>query len=194
MSHQWDRSIEQSFTAAIDLHREFLSKGVGAVVSATTVIAAAIGSGGKLLVCGNGGSAADAQHVAAELVGRFQRNRRALPAIALTADTSILTSISNDLSFEEVFARQVEAIGTPKDVLLAISTSGGSRNVVRAIETAKQLSMKTVALTANDGGVAGAAADVHVNVATQSTARAQEVHRTILHVLCELLEQELAGA
>jgi phosphoheptose isomerase len=194
MSGQWVRRVEQSFADSIDLHREFLSKGIDGVVKATAVMTSAMAEGRKLLACGNGGSASDAQHVAAELVGRFQRSRRALPAIALTVDTSVLTSIANDMSFDDVFARQVEALGTPGDVLLAISTSGRSPNVLRAVEAAKRLSMKTIALTAGDGGLLGKAADVHVNVGTRSTARAQEVHRTILHVMCELLEQEVAGA
>ena len=140
---------------------------------------------------GNGGSAADAQHMAAELVGRFQRERAALAALALTTDTSILTSIANDYSFDRVFARQIEALGRPGDVALGISTSGGSPNVVRALEAARARGLATIALTGRDGGAAGRAADVHVNVADDSTARVQEVHRTLIHAICEMVEAEL---
>jgi phosphoheptose isomerase len=194
MSDSLAARVARTFAETIDVHREFASRSSAAVGEAAAVIATAMHQGGKLLLCGNGGSASDAQHVAAELVGRFQRDRRALAAVALTVDTSVVTSIANDLSFDDVFARQIEAIGTPKDVLLAISTSGRSPNVIRAVDAAKRMSMKTVALTGADGGPLAGGVDVHVNVSTRSTARAQEVHRTILHVICEILEQELAGA
>jgi D-sedoheptulose 7-phosphate isomerase len=143
-----------------------------------------------VLVFGNGGSASDAQHFAAELVGRFTRERRALAAVALTTDTSILTALANDYAFDRVFARQVEALGRPGDVALGISTSGASANVVAGLEAARAGGLVTVALTGRDGGAAGAAADIHVNVASPSTARVQEVHRTLLHALCELIERE----
>jgi D-sedoheptulose 7-phosphate isomerase len=133
-------------------------------------------------------SAADAQHVAAELVGRFQRERAALAAIALTTDTSVLTSLANDYAFDRVFVRQIEALGRPADVVLAISTSGGSRNVVAALVRARQLGLGTIALTGRDGGEVGRAAAIHINVPSPSTARVQEVHRTLLHVICELVE------
>jgi D-sedoheptulose 7-phosphate isomerase len=160
-------------------------------VAATVAIVASLRSGGKILVCGNGGSASDAQHFAAELVGRFERERPALPAIALTTDTSILTAIGNDYGFDRVFARQVEAVGRAGDVLLGISTSGGSPNVLEAIGAAKSRGLTTVALTGRDGGVVGAAADIHINVPSPSTARVQEVHRTLMHAMCELVEREL---
>jgi D-sedoheptulose 7-phosphate isomerase len=152
---------------------------------------AALRSGGRVLACGNGGSAADAQHFAAELVGRFERERAALAAIALTTDTSILTALANDYAFTRIFARQVEALGRPGDVLLGISTSGASANVLAAFEAAKACGMTTVALTGRDGGAVGAAADIHVNVPAASTARVQEVHRTLLHAVCALIEREL---
>ena len=155
---------------------------------------AALRAGRKVLICGNGGSAADSQHLAAELVGRFSRERRALPAVALTTDTSVLTAIANDFGFDRVFARQVEAHGQPGDVLIGISTSGGSRDVLAAVEAARERGLVTIGLTGRDGGGLGRAVDVHVNVPSQSTARAQEVHATILHVLCDLVEQELVDA
>jgi D-sedoheptulose 7-phosphate isomerase len=148
-------------------------------------------AGHKLLVFGNGGSAADAQHLSAELVGRFQKERAALPAIALTVDTSIVTSIANDYSYKQVFARQIEALGRPGDVAFGISTSGESPNVVAALQTARARGLRTVALTGRDGGSVGAAAEMHVNVPDQNTARVQEVHRTLLHVMCEVIESDL---
>ncbi|PYR93847.1 MAG: phosphoheptose isomerase [Acidobacteria bacterium] len=142
----------------------------------------------KLLVFGNGGSAADAQHLAAELVGRFMRERAGLPAIALTADTAILTSIANDYSYKHVFARQIEALGQAGDIALGISTSGESPNVFTALQVARERGLRTIALTGRDGGSVGAAAEIHVNVPDQNTARVQEVHRTLLHVMCELID------
>ena len=194
MIDTWKQRVAQAFAESIELHRAVASGDLSPVVEAAKLIVAALTSGGKLLVCGNGGSASDAQHVAAELVGRFERQRQALPALALTVDTSVLTSIANDFSYEEVFARQLEAVGGPHDVLLAISTSGRSANVLRAIERAKALGLKSIALTANDGGVIGSLVDVHINVPSRATARAQEVHRTILHAICELVEAAVAGA
>ena len=144
---------------------------------------------GTLLVFGNGGSASDAQHVAAELVGRFQRSRRALAAVAITADTSVLTSIGNDAGFDRVFARHVEALAREGDVALGISTSGGSPNVVAALDTARAQGARTIALTGGDGGPVGRAADIHINIASNSTPRVQEVHRTVLHVICDLVER-----
>jgi len=194
MVDNWKQRVAQAFAESVELHRAVASGDLSPVVEAAKLIVAALTSGGKLLVCGNGGSASDAQHVAAELVGRFERQRQAPPALALTVDTSVLTSIANDFSYEEVFARQLEAVGGPHDVLLAISTSGRSANVLRAIERAKALGLKSIALTANDGGVIGSLVDVHINVPSRATARAQEVHRTILHAICELVEAAVAGA
>jgi D-sedoheptulose 7-phosphate isomerase len=160
------------------------------LLDAAAAIGRAIRAGGKLLLFGNGGSASDAQHVAAELVGRFQHERPALAAIALTTDTSVLTSIANDYDFSRVFVRQIEALGREGDVAFGISTSGRSQNVVFALNAARGRRLVTIALTGNDGGPVGAAADIHVNVPSGSTARVQEVHRTLLHVICELVELE----
>jgi phosphoheptose isomerase len=173
---------------AIALHQRVRQGEAQPIVAAAAAIAAALRGGGKLLVFGNGGSAADAQHVAAELIGRFQHERAALAAIALTTDTSVLTSLANDYAFERVFVRQVEALGKPGDAALAISTSGGSANVVAALAVARRLGLRTIALTGRDGGEAGRAAEIHINVPSPSTARVQEVHRTLLHVICELVE------
>ena len=154
----------------------------------------ALGKGHKVLVCGNGGSAADAQHMAGELVGRFQKDRRGLPCVALTTDTSILTACANDFGYEEVFARQVEAIGTADDVLIGISTSGNSANVIKAFEAAASAGMKRVALTGNDGGHIGKMDGVlSIVVPSCSTQRIQEGHITIIHALCELVEDALFG-
>jgi phosphoheptose isomerase len=161
------------------------------VLDAAAAIVDAFRRGGMLLLFGNGGSASDAQHVSAELVGRFQRERAGLPAIALTTDTSILTSVANDDGFDRVFVRQIEALGRAGDVALGISTSGGSPNVLAALEAARAKGLNTIALTGKDGGAVGRAAAIHVNVPAQSTARVQEVHRTLLHIICDIVEREL---
>ena len=182
--------VAHALAEAARLHGAAVSA-AGPAAEAAGAMIAALRSGGRVLACGNGGSAADAQHFAAELVGRFERERAALGAIALTTDTSIVTAVANDYDFSRVFARQVEALGRPGDVLLGISTSGGSANVIAAFAAAKAGGMTTVALTGRDGGAVGAAADIHVNVPAVSTARVQEVHRTLLHAVCALIEREL---
>jgi len=184
------RIAEEAFAATIKLH-DRVRTNLGPALVAAQAMSDALKAGRKLLVFGNGGSASDAQHMSAELVGRFQRERAALPAIALTADTSILTSVANDYSFKQVFARQVEALGRPGDVAFGISTSGESPNVVAGLQTAKSQGLKTIALTGRDGGSVGRAADIHVNVPDENTARVQEVHRTLLHVMCEMIESGL---
>jgi D-sedoheptulose 7-phosphate isomerase len=186
--HDLER-VRAIFEAAAGLHGRVGAGDLGAVVQAASAIREAHRAGGKLLIFGNGGSAADAQHMAAELVNRFQREREALAALALSTDTSVLTAIGNDYSFDRVFVRQIEALGRPGDVALGISTSGRSASVVTALETARSRGLKTIALTGRDGGAAGAAADVHVNVPDESTARIQEVHRTLIHAICELIER-----
>lgn len=180
--------FEQALAGTIKAHHLVLGQGPHGVLAVVDAIERAWSAGGKLVAFGNGGSAADAQHLAAELVGRYSRDRRPLAALALSADTSVLTAIANDTSYNRVFARQIEALGRRGDVALAISTSGTSRNVVAGLESARQLGLTTVALTGRDGGTVARLADVHVNVPETSTARVQEVHRTLLHVICELLE------
>jgi D-sedoheptulose 7-phosphate isomerase len=184
-------TIDRVFAGAIRAHEAVRGGDHQALLQAIEAIARAFRSGQRVLVFGNGGSAADAQHFAAELVGRFQRERRALAAVALTTDTSILTAIGNDSAYDRVFARQIEALGESGDIALGITTSGGSANVIEAFRIAKARGLTTIALTGRDGGEAGRAADVHVNVPDDSTARAQEVHRTLLHAICQIVEDEL---
>ena len=150
----------------------------------------ALNEGNKILFCGNGGSAADAQHLAAELVGRFVKERESLPAIALTTDTSILTAIANDYSYDDVFSRQVAGLGQAGDVLIGISTSGNSKNVVKAIELAKQKGLKTVAFTGEGGGKLGALCDAVIAVPSKTTSRIQEMHILVGHIVCELVEED----
>ena len=187
-SQEAARLAEKAFAATIALH-DRMRVNLGSTLLAAATMLEAIKAGHKLLLFGNGGSASDAQHMSAELVGRFQRERAAIAAIALTTDTSILTSIANDYSFKQVFARQIEALGQAGDVAFGISTSGESPNVVHALNAAKARGLKTIALTGRDGGSVGRAADLHVNVPDQSTARVQEVHRTLIHVMCEVIEE-----
>ena len=182
--------VTRTLAEAARLHGESFPA-AGPAAAAAGAMVKALRGGGRILACGNGGSAADAQHFAAELVGRFERERAAMAAIALTTDTSILTALANDYDFTMVFARQVEALGRPGDVVLGISTSGGSANVLAAFDAAKAGGLTTVALTGRDGGVVGKAADIHINVPAASTARVQEVHRTLLHAVCALIEREL---
>ncbi len=163
-----------------------------AVVShAASLAAQSLQSGGKLMFCGNGGSAADSQHLAAELTGRFIKDRKPLAALALSTDTSALTCIGNDYSFEEVFARQVQGLGRAGDVLVGISTSGNSRNVIRAVEEARALGVSVIGLLGRDGGALRELCDVAIVVPSQVTARIQESHILIGHTLCGLIEQQL---
>jgi len=156
----------------------------------------ALSNGNKILACGNGGSAGDAQHFAAELVGRFERERFPLPAISLSTDTSIITAVGNDYSFNEIFSKQVQALGQAGDILLAISTSGNSGNVLAAVEAALEREMRVVALTGKDGGKLGkllTEADVHINVQHARTARIQEVHLVAIHSICDGIDVALFG-
>ena len=184
-------AVRAIFEAAIAVYSRVRDMDHGAVIEAAAAIRATLASGGRLLIFGNGGSAADAQHMAAELVGRFARERRAVAALALTTDSSVMTSVANDYGFERVFARQIEALGHAGDVALGISTSGNSRNVLQGIEAAGRQGLRTIALTGRDGGAIGAAADLHINVPDGSTARVQEVHGTLIHAICELVERAL---
>ncbi len=168
-----------------------LSQLTADVSKAVDMIRSSLAAGGKLLIAGNGGSAADAQHIAAELTGRFVRERKPLPAIALHANTSALTAIGNDYGYEQVFARELSALASPGDVLLAISTSGNSRNILRAIEAARAKRIVVIGLTGESGGQMRAACDLCMCVPSKSTARIQEMHITIGHAICELLEEAL---
>jgi D-sedoheptulose 7-phosphate isomerase len=168
----------------------------GAIEKAARLMARSLLNNGKIMACGNGGSAGDAQHFSAEMLNRFEMERPGLPALALTTDSSTLTSIANDYAYEEIFAKQVRALGQPGDVLLAISTSGGSENVNRAVDAAIERGLWTVALTGRDGGALAARLrpeDVEIRVPAQRTARIQEVHILVVHCLCDLVDRELLG-
>ena len=163
------------------------------VLLAADMLVSALKSRNKVLVFGNGGSASDAEHLAAELVGRFARDRQGWPAVSLTADSSVVTASGNDYGFDQIFARQVEALGRQGDIAFAISTSGKSANVIAGLEAAERGGLRRIALTGRDGGLLGRAAELQINVPHDSVPRVQEVHRTLLHVICELVERELAG-
>ena len=192
-----EQRIQQHFIESADLKyqaAEVLNK---PICDAVQALVACVTSGGKVLVCGNGGSAADAQHFAAEFVGRFERERPELAAIALTTDTSIITAIANDYDFNVIFARQVRALGTPGDVLLAISTSGNSANVLAAIDAAHQRDMVVIGMSGRGGGKMAQLlrddTDVHICVPHERTARIQEVHLLTLHCLCDAVDAQLLG-
>lgn len=188
--------IRSHFTASAELKLAAAGPMAPLVARAAETMTSALLADGRILACGNGGSAADAQHFSAELVGRFERERPGLPAIALTTDTSLLTAVANDYAFDQVFAKQVRALGRKGDVLLALSTSGNSGNVIAAIEAAREREMPVVALTGKGGGRIGAMLgerDVHVCVPHDRTARIQEVHLTTIHCLCDAIDRTLLG-
>jgi D-sedoheptulose 7-phosphate isomerase len=191
-----EQRIEQHFIDSADLKyhaAQVLSKPISAAIAA---VLASVTSGGKVLACGNGGSAADAQHFAAEFVGRFERERPELGAIALTTDSSILTAVANDYSYEQIFAKQVRALGHSGDVLLAITTSGSSPNVLAAIQAAHERDMTVVALTGKGGGKMNQVlreTDVHICVPHDRTARIQEVHLLAIHCICDGVDAQLLG-
>ncbi|MGE5863590.1 MAG: phosphoheptose isomerase [Rhizobacter sp.] len=191
-----EQRIQQQFFDSADLKSaaaEILSRPIADAVNA---VVGCITSGGKVLACGNGGSASDAQHFAAEFIGRFERERPGLAAIALTVDTSILTAIGNDYDFNQVFSKQVQALGQPGDVLLAITTSGNSANVLAAVEAAHAKEMTVIALTGRGGGKMNqylGETDVHICVPHERTARIQEVHILALHCLCDAVDLQLLG-
>ncbi len=162
-----------------------------AIAEAGCIVQEALHTGHKILLCGNGGSAADSQHLAAEIVGRFQKERRAYPAVALTVDTSILTAVANDYGYDTVFRRQVQALGQAGDVLIGISTSGNSANVLAAIEEAREKGMKVIGMTAFGGGKMKDKCDICLAVPAKTTARAQEMHIMIGHILCEIAEENM---
>lgn len=186
-----EKTIRDSATESAKTLERTVQRLAPDIAAAAGAIASAIAAGGKVLVCGNGGSAADSQHMAAEIVGRFLRERGAWPAIALSTDTSILTSISNDYGYEMVFSRQVEAHGERGDVLVGISTSGNSGNVIRALEAARAAAIKTISLTGRGGGKMAALSDILIDADSTHTPHIQEAHGFIIHVLCDLVEREL---
>jgi phosphoheptose isomerase len=182
--------VARTLDEAAALHQRVRDLDPSSVVKAAEAIRTALKSGGKVLAFGNGGSASDAQHLTSELVGRFQKERAGFPAIALTADAILLTSLANDYGFDRVFSRQIEALGNAGDVAVAISTSGISPNVLAALGAARSRGLRTIALTGRDGGEAGRLAEIHVNVPDACTARVQEVHITLIHAICEIVERD----
>jgi D-sedoheptulose 7-phosphate isomerase len=194
IDHQ--KRIKAHFAASARLKQEAADVMAPDIARAAAVLTDCLFADGKILACGNGGSAADAQHFAAELVGRFERERPELPAISLSTDTSLLTAVGNDYSYEQVFAKQVRALGAKGDVLLAISTSGNSANVVAAVQAAQEREMHVVALTGKGGGRMGelmAPGDVHLCVPHERTMRIQEVHLLTIHCLCDAIDATLLG-
>jgi len=183
--------IPKRFKESGEVKTRFLKENLPRFLDAIKLVSQAFERGNKLLLFGNGGSAADAQHIAAEFVNRYIIDRPPLPAIALTTDSSILTSISNDSAFQDIFARQIKALGKEGDVVIGLSTSGNSPNVVKAFEVAKEMGIKTVALTGNDGGTLVKIADVPLVVSSSSTPRIQETHILVGHILCEMVEHQL---
>lgn len=191
-----EQRIEQQFIDSADLKYQAAQVLNKPILAAIQAILSCVTSGGKVLACGNGGSAADAQHFAAEFVGRFERERPELAAIALTTDTSILTAIGNDYDFNQIFSKQVRALGQGTDVLLAISTSGNSANVLAAINAAHEREMTVIALTGKGGGKIAKAlkeTDVNICVPSERTARIQEVHLLVLHCICDGVDYQLLG-
>jgi D-sedoheptulose 7-phosphate isomerase len=186
------QEVLNSFRSGTDLRKQVARDCGENIVDAAMLIARCLRGGGKLLLFGNGGSAADAQHLAAEFVGRFRIERQALAAIALTTDSSILTAVGNDYGFDQIFARQVQALGRPGDVAIGISTSGNSPNVNSAITQAAKQELKTIGLAGKDGGSLAKCVDISITVASTNVAMIQECHITIGHILCELVENELS--
>jgi len=183
-----DKIIEKSLRESIKVKEEFIKENGRNLILFAEKISQAFTADRKLMICGNGGSAADAQHMAAEFVNRFMLERPPLPAIALTTDTSVITSIGNDYSFDDIFSKQIKAIGLEGDVLLAISTSGNSRNVISAVKAARSLGIYTVLFTGGDGGRVRSLADMALVVKSNTTARIQEAHSLAGHIICQLVD------
>jgi D-sedoheptulose 7-phosphate isomerase len=183
--------IVKIFRESSRVKEAFINDNLGKLADVIEVITAALQAGNKIMIFGNGGSAADAQHIAAEFVNRFIIERPPLPAIALTTDSSVLTSIGNDYDFSDIFAKQIRALGQEGDIAWGISTSGNSPNVVKALEAAKKMGLVTVAFTGKDGGAIARMADYVLNAASSSTARIQETHITASHAICELVDMKL---
>jgi D-sedoheptulose 7-phosphate isomerase len=190
-----DRVIS-SFSDSIQIKQETMTGLCDLIVYASQKIVESLVSDKKILACGNGGSAGDAQHFSSEMLNRFERERPALPAVALTTDSLTITSVANDYHFDEVFAKQIRALGQAGDILLVYSTSGNSQNVIRAAKTAHDKEMTVIALTGKDGGALSSTlkeTDVEIRVPAESTARIQEVHLLITHCLCDLIDSQLFG-
>jgi D-sedoheptulose 7-phosphate isomerase len=184
--------IKDIILQSIQVKEELLHTSIGTIIEISDAVIECLKKGGKVILFGNGGSAADAQHIAAEFIGRFKKDRTALAAISLTTNTSVLTSLANDYGYEVVFAKQIEALGQKNDVVIGISTSGKAKNVLLGIKQARKMNLTTIALTGGDGGELAKSADIALVVSSSPvTARIQEAHITIGHVICELVEQTL---
>jgi D-sedoheptulose 7-phosphate isomerase len=189
--HNTSEYITEQFANSAQLKKDFGRDNADKILETAQLMIQAINAGGKLLICGNGGSAADAQHFAAEMIGRLRRDRDPIGAIALTTDSSNLTAIGNDYSFDDVFWRQVQSLGSENDILIGLSTSGNSMNVIKAVESAKKKNIKTIALLGKDGGALSDLVDAALVVPAQSSMRIQEVHITVVHMWCELIEDAI---
>jgi len=186
-----DKLIQKRFKESAEVKARFLKENLPKLLESIKLVSHAFEAGNKLFFFGNGGSAADAQHIVAEFVNRYIMDRPPLPALALTTDTSVLTSVSNDMAFIDIFSRQIKALGKEGDVAVGISTSGNSANVIKAFEVAKEIGMKTIAFTGNDGGILAKLADIALIVSSNSTPRIQETHILVGHLLCEMVEHLL---
>ena len=182
--------VKQFLRTSGDLKYQVADTLSGEILAAASAISNCLANGGKLLLMGNGGSAADSQHIAAELIGRFKKERKAIPALALTVDSSSLTALGNDYGFDTIFSRQVEALATANDAIIGISTSGNSPNVIRALKLAREIGAITIGFMGNNGGNMKDCVDISIIVPSNDTARIQEVHITIGHIICEIIEQD----
>jgi len=189
-------TVKNIFGDSLRVKEQFLSDDISmdAVAEAASTLVECYRRGGKVIVFGNGGSAADSQHMAAELLIRFEKDRKGLPCVALTANTSVMTAASNDYDFKETFSRQIEALAAPSDAVVAISTSGNSENVLEGVKAARAKKIPIIALTGRDGGKLPEISDVSIVVRSENTARIQEIHITVIHVLCKIIEDTLFGA
>ncbi len=183
--------IKDTFLEIANNFEKLVEESLDEIKIAHELMIASIKKGGKIIYCGNGGSAADSQHLAAELIGRYRKNRKPIPALALTTDTSIITAIANDFSFEDIFSRQIEALGNKNDILYAISTSGKSKNIIACIKLAKSKNIKVIGLTGNDGSQMSEYCDVLIKTPSNRPDRIQEMHIAIGQLLCQLIEDEL---
>ncbi len=191
-----DQTIHRAFQTSIETKQDSLKALAASIELASAMLNQALVSGHKIMACGNGGSASDAQHFSSELLNRYDRDRPGLPAIALTTDSSTLTSIANDYDYRQIYSKQITALGQPGDVLLAISTSGQSPNIIEAIQAAYESEIQVIALTGKDGGVVAEVLNensIEIRVPSNVTARIQEVHILVIHILCELLDLQLLG-
>lgn len=188
MDREAKNIAERIINESLKIKQEIKERRLDEIVKAAVVVTDALRSGGKVILCGNGGSAADAQHIAAEFIGRFQKERKSYPAIALSTNTSILTALANDYGYDIVFSRQIEALAEKRDVVIGISTSGNASNVIKALAKAKELGARTIALTGGSGGKLSKGADISIVVPSAVTARIQEAHIVIGHIICEIAE------